>query len=254
MAQNGHPVGQLLHLVHFMGDNDDGLARVPHIAQHGEELLRLLRGQHGGRLVQNQNIRAPVEHLDDLHRLLLGDGHIVNLLVGIHVKAVGVADGFDLLRHLIHVETARLLQAQHDVLGGGEHIHQLEVLMNHADAIAEGVPGGTDHRFLPVNENLALVREVDAGEHIHEGGLAAAVFSQQRQNLSPVNIQPHPVVGKDGAKAFGNVPHLYCGGFILQRVHTPSKIHVAKGSAAKISLRCPLQQRMGSPRKGASQF
>ena len=232
MAQNGHPVGQRLHLVHFMSDNDDGLAGVPHIAQDGKELFRLLGSQHGGRLVQNQNVRAPIEHLDNLHGLLLGDGHGINLLVGVHVEAIGVTDGLDLFRHGIHVQPSRLLQSQHNVLGGGEHIHQLEVLMNHTDAIAEGISGRADHRFLSIDEDLPLVREIDAGEHIHQGCLAAAVFSQQGEDLSFVNVQPDPVIGKDGAKAFGDVAHLHRGVLVFQRVHAPYLVYVAKGSAA----------------------
>ena len=34
-----------------------------HVAQHAEQLLRLLRGQHGRRLVQNQDVRPAVKHL-----------------------------------------------------------------------------------------------------------------------------------------------------------------------------------------------
>ena len=68
------------------------MALPAHIAQNGKELVRLLRGKNGGRLVQNEDVRAAVEHLDYLDGLLLGDGHIVYLLFGVDVKAVGVAD------------------------------------------------------------------------------------------------------------------------------------------------------------------
>ena len=54
LAQHRHAVGQRLHLVHLVGDNDNRLAGVAHVAQDGEELVRLLRGQHSGRLIQNQ--------------------------------------------------------------------------------------------------------------------------------------------------------------------------------------------------------
>ena len=199
-----------------MGDDDDGLAAVAHIPQHGKELLGLLGGQHGGRLVQDQNIRAPVEHLDDLHRLLLGDGHIVNLLVRVHVKAVGVADFPNFLSGLRQIQPPG--QTQNDVLRRGEHIHQLEMLMDHADAVGEGILGGADDHRLSVDGDLPLVGEIDAGEHIHQGGLAAAVFTQQGQNFSPVDVQPDLVVGQDGPEGFGDVPHFHRWNFPLVRV------------------------------------
>ena len=57
VAEYRHAVGKRLDLVHLVRDDDDGLARVAHVAQHGEELVRLLRGQHGGRLVKNEDVR-----------------------------------------------------------------------------------------------------------------------------------------------------------------------------------------------------
>ena len=71
LAQHCYAVRQRLHLVHLVGDDDNRLARVAHVAQDGEELVRLLRGQHGGRFIQNQDIRAAIQHLDDFNRLLL---------------------------------------------------------------------------------------------------------------------------------------------------------------------------------------
>ena len=46
---------------------------------------------------------------------------------------------FDLFTGFGQVQFA--LQPQNDVLRGGEHIHQLEMLMDHADAVVERVFG-----------------------------------------------------------------------------------------------------------------
>ena len=94
------------------------------------------------------------------------------------------------------------------------------MLVNHADAVAEGILGGADQSLLVIDEDLPLVREVNAGEHVHQGCLAAAVFPQQGQNLSLVNIQPHPVIGQSGSEPLGDVPHFNRGGFIFQRAHS----------------------------------
>ena len=79
---------------------------VLHVAHDLEELVGLLRGQNGGGLVEDQNIRAAIKHLDDLDGLLLRNGHVVNLLVGVDVEAVFVADLLDLLGGLGEVQLA----------------------------------------------------------------------------------------------------------------------------------------------------
>ena len=214
VAQDGHAVGQGLDLVHLVGDDDDGLAVVAHVAQHREELVRLLRGEHGGRLVEDQDVRAAVEHLDDLDGLLLRDGHVVDLLRGVDLKAVERADLADLLRGGLQIELAG--QAEHDVLGRGEHVDQLEVLVDHADAQIEGVLRRADHDVLSVDRDRALVREIDAGEHVHQRGLAAAVFAQQRQDLAAIDIQPDLVVGHRGAEGLGDVAHFDGGSLVVQ--------------------------------------
>ena len=44
-----------------------------------EQLVRLLRGQHGGRLVEDQHLGAAVERLQDLDPLLLADRDVLDL-------------------------------------------------------------------------------------------------------------------------------------------------------------------------------
>ena len=75
-----------------MGYDDDGFPVIAHIAQNREKLVCLLRGQNSGRLIQDQDIRVAVENLDDLHGLLLGHGHIVDLLVRIQIETIHGAD------------------------------------------------------------------------------------------------------------------------------------------------------------------
>ena len=79
LAEDGHPVGEGHDLVELVGDDDDGLAVSAHVAQDGEELFRSPGGKDGGGLIQNEDVRPPVEHLEDLHRLLLRHRHVVDL-------------------------------------------------------------------------------------------------------------------------------------------------------------------------------
>ena len=216
LTQHRHAVGDLQHLMELVGDDNEGFAVGLHVAHDGEQLIRLLRRQHGGGLIQNQDIRAAVQHLDDLHRLLLGDGHIVDLHVGIDVKAVLVADVLHLFAGTGQIQLA--LQTQNNVLRGGKQVHQLEVLMDHTDAEGEGILGRRDGHRLVVDVDLPLVGEVDAGEHIHQGRLAAAIFAQQGQDLTLVQLHVDRVVGDNFSEPLGDVLH-FDRAFVFQGCH-----------------------------------
>jgi hypothetical protein len=78
-AHDGHVVGDVEHLAQLVRDQDDGRALRLERAQHAEQLLGLLRREHGGRLVEDQDLRAVVERLEDLDPLLLADRQVLDL-------------------------------------------------------------------------------------------------------------------------------------------------------------------------------
>ena len=131
-------------LLELVGDDDDSFIVIAHGAEDIKESVGLLGGEDGGGLVQDQDVSAPVEHLNDLYGLFFRHGHFIDLLVGVDVEAVLVTDGLDLGGHLLDVAPPRLLQTQRHVLRCGEHVHQFEVLVDHADAQVKGVLGGAD--------------------------------------------------------------------------------------------------------------
>ena len=57
-------------------------------AQHGEQLVDLLRGQHRGRLVEDQDARVAIERLEDLDALLLADADLLDDRVRVDGQAV----------------------------------------------------------------------------------------------------------------------------------------------------------------------
>ena len=178
LAKHGHAVAQAQNLVELVGDDDDGMPLIAHVAQHLEQPVRLLGGEHGGRLVQNQDVRAAVEHFDDFHRLLLRHAHFIDLFMRINLKSVLFGQGANLALHLPHVQPQLSRKAQNDVFGCGEHIHQLKMLVNHADTQGEGVLGRADDHLAALHIDMARVRKVNAGQHVHQRRLAAAVLAQ----------------------------------------------------------------------------
>ena len=181
-------------------DYDYRLAVLFHVAHDFEEALRLLRGQHRGGLVQYEDIRAAVKHLDYLERLLLGDGHIVDLLIGIDLEPVAPADIGHLAADILQIKAEALVKSEHDVLRRGKHVHELEMLMDHADVQIERILGGIYYDGLPFDLDMPLVGEIDAGEHVHQRRLAAAVLPEEREYLALIYAHVDMVVDRDGSE------------------------------------------------------
>ena len=207
--QHRHPVGEGHHLVQLVGDEDDRLTFVGHLTQRGRQVGCLLGRQDRCGLVQDQHVGPPVEELQDLHPLLLPDGELPDVGIGVHGQAVAGGEGGQLLAHLLQVQDeAGGVETQDDVLGHGEAFDQHKVLVDHTDAVSDGVPRGAQVDGPAVDDDLALVGPVEAGEDVHQGALAGPVFPQQGQHLAGVDIQVHVVVGQDAGKPFGDPPHL----------------------------------------------
>ena len=89
---NGHD------LIELVGNEDDGHALLPnHSPEDIKELIGLLRGEDGGRLVQNQNVRPPVQGLQNLHPLLQADAELSHPGLRVHPQAILLRQRPDLL-------------------------------------------------------------------------------------------------------------------------------------------------------------
>ena len=80
------------HLVELVGDEEERVAVVAHRAQGVEQLVDLLRHEHRGRLVEDDDPRAAVEHLEDLHPLPVGDAEPLDQRVRVDVQAGGAGE------------------------------------------------------------------------------------------------------------------------------------------------------------------
>ena len=78
LAQDGAAVSHRHDLVELVGDEQDALSLFFEPAHDLHQLVDLLRGQHGGGFVKNQDLIVAVEHLEDLHALLHTDRDIAD--------------------------------------------------------------------------------------------------------------------------------------------------------------------------------
>ena len=135
LAHDGHDVGDLADLAQLVRDEHHGLALVPEGPQDAEEVVGLLGREDGGRLVEDQEVGAPVERLQDLHALALAHAEVGDARVGVDLEVVLAAQALELGAgaRQPRPEPEAALDAEHDVLQDRERLHQHEVLVHHAD-------------------------------------------------------------------------------------------------------------------------
>src|SRR5262245_5668090 len=243
--EDRHPVGDLQHLVQLVADEDDGHALTGERAEDPEQLERLLRRQHRGRLVEDQDLRAAEEGLEDLDPLLLADADVLDPGVRIDRELERPRDLLDAFLGGVLVEkdpVARRFDAEHDVLCDGHHRDQHEVLVDHSDPDVDRVARRAHGDRLALDEDLALVGLVEAVEDVHQGRLAGAVLAEERVHLAAAQVEVDAVVRDDAREALrdalqlensrfvGHVVAIVRGRTVARPLTRPSYLSVAGGS------------------------
>ena len=82
------------------------------------------------------------------------------------------------------------------------------MLVHHADAGVHRVTGALELLHDVVQEDLALVSPVQAVEHVHEGGLAGTVLTEETVDLAGFDGQVDVVIRRERAKALGDATKL----------------------------------------------
>ena len=175
-----------------MADEHNGLPLLREAADDLEQLLRLLRREHRRRLVEDEDVRAAVERLQDLDALLLADRDVLDAGMRVDGQRVALGELADPLLGRPVVEEDAVpgrLQREHDVLRHGHHRDQHEVLVHHAHARVDRRARRAEADRLPLDHDLALVRVVEAVEDVHQRRLARTVLAEERVHLSLAQVE-----------------------------------------------------------------
>ena len=214
-SDDGDPVGDLQHLVQLVADEDDRVALRGEAPEDLEDLLGLLRRQHGGRLVEDEDPCLPVQRLQDLDPLLPADRQRADLDIGVDVEPEPLAELDDPAMGLVPVQEDRIrhrLLAEEDVVGDGQDRDQHEVLVDHADAARDRVGGAADRDGFPVQRDLTLVGRGQPVQDVHQGRLPGAVLAEQRVDLARPHVEVDRIVCDDARISLRDAAHLQRGG------------------------------------------
>ena len=83
--------------------------------------------------------------------------------------------------------------ADKDVLGHGQFIKQHRFLMDGGDACLPRRLRGREMGFYAIDQNLAVIGLIDAGQDLDDGGFARTILADQRGDLTGVKVDLHPV-------------------------------------------------------------
>ena len=211
VAHDGHPIGDLPQLLKAMRDVDDAHALRAESADDAEELVDLRVGQGGRRLVHDEDGGVQREGLGDLDHLLLRDLEVADLGARVEpqVEPVDELGGQRDLLLLVHHEgeAAPRLAAHVDVLGDGEVRSQHELLVDHAEAQVAAGSRVRDVHLLALERDGAGILAVDAGQDLHERGLAGAVLADEGMHLAGAQLELGVHQGLDAGEVLVDALH-----------------------------------------------
>jgi hypothetical protein len=211
-AHHGDGVGDVEDFLQIVGDQDDGLALFLEQPQDFEQRRGFLRGEHGGRLVEDQDVGAAVDLLENLHALLGAHRQVVDHGQRIDVEPVAGADLAQLRFHggALGLELETAFAAQHDVIEHGHVLDQHEVLVHHADAHLDCFLAGADLARLAIEQDLPAVGAVVSVQDAHQGRFAGAVLAHQAVDRTLGDGEVDVRVRLDSPKVLGDAAKLYC--------------------------------------------
>ncbi len=113
---------------------------------------------------------------------------------------------------LRQIEDEATLRAEDHILQDREVRHQREVLVDGADAEAQGIGRRGDLDLRALDTDRAGVGRLHPGEDVHQGRLAGAILAEDRVDLARPEVERDAVIGHDRAEALADVAHLDEGG------------------------------------------
>ena len=196
-------VAEPLHLLQPVRDVEHRAAVAGEAAERHEELVRLLRGEHRGRLVHDEQARLLEQAAHDLDALALAYRQVRDQRGGRERQPVLHRHPRDALAERHEIEPPG--QGERDVLGDGKRLEQREVLEDHADPEPPGRGRARDGDRLAAPPELPVGGLERAVDDLDERRLAGAVLAEQGVDLSGRQAQRHPVVRGEVAEALDDV-------------------------------------------------
>ena len=193
-----------------MGNEDNRTPGITQVLQLDKEFLCLLRCQDSGRFIKDQDLTALDQGFDDLDFLLDTDGQILDVRFRVDIKAVfftAFRSHADCLVHIKDKSVGRF-NSQCYIFRDGQRRNLHEVLMDHADAGPDRVSRGIQMHLIPLDDDPAFIRLLNAEKHLHQCRLAGPVLAADGVDFTLSRGKIYFIIGDDTIVVdFGNILH-----------------------------------------------
>ena len=210
VPDHGDPVRDGLQLVNPVGDVDDAGLGGPEAPDQVVQHRDLGVVQRRGRLVHDEDLGVMGQGLGDLDGLLLRDRQRAHQCSGVQrqLQPVDEFPSCPVERTVVGEDSpAPGFPTDVDVLGDGQVGHQVELLVDDADAALLGLLGVDGDEFLAVEHESAGVRGVDPGQQLHQRRLSGAVLPHECEDLAVPQGQVHVGEGPDAGEGLADSVH-----------------------------------------------
>jgi hypothetical protein len=205
-AQDRGALAQAPHLFQLVRDVEDRAALRGEPVEGREQVLGLLRREHGGGLVQNQKLRVLQQAAHDFDTLPLAGRERPHRPVGLERETVGAAHIRELRTHFGDAPIAR--ERDRNVLRHRQLVEQREVLEHHAEPERARLHGRRDGDGPALPQDLAGAGFDHAVEDLHQGRFAGPVLPEQGVDLARLHDEVDAVIRQQFAITLGDAPQL----------------------------------------------
>lgn len=153
------------------------------------------------RLIEKKHLRPLGKRTRERHTLPLAAGKLAGLALG-EFRELDEAQHFLDAGGDVRLGQTILLQTESDVLF---HRHMREKRIGLEHHVGGALIGRNAGNILALQQDAALSRFLETGQHAHQRGLAAAGGTKQREELALVNIERQIIDGDKIAETFGDV-------------------------------------------------
>ncbi|ENN88049.1 hypothetical protein RHSP_51373 [Rhizobium freirei PRF 81] len=206
-------VGEVEDVVDVVADEEDADAFLLQLLDQLADLRRFLRAERRRRLVHDKDAGVEEDGAGDCHRLALATGErLYRLLEALEVgvEAPHHFPGLGFHRDIVERAPAGLqLAAEIEVGGGVDIVGDGERLVDRLDAVFLGVARRADIGGFAINQDVAAVTLVGAGEDLDQGRFAGAVMAEKGDDFAGVEVHRGVVDRVNAAEGDGNVLHFH---------------------------------------------